>query len=112
MKTLYKDQQYIGRSHLEEPSDSETYIGYWDSYNRSVGHTLWVEKYPDYYEYIYDWQAVPGMVRWGLSLGFKDPHALIFKPCPDCGRPRWVRIDRQGRLCKSCARKAWWSRRQ
>ena len=80
--------------------------------NKKLNNTSWEDIDPDYYEYVHDWQAEVGMVRWGITLGFKDTHPYIYEMCPECKETkRWVRIDRSGGICKSCAKKVFWRER-
>ncbi len=76
----------------------------WAEINRKLGKTLWDETYPDYYSRTYDWQSKPGMVRCGFAVGRSDEHAYVYQQCK-CGKGRFVRIDRQDTLCKSCAKR-------
>lgn len=43
------------------------------------------------------------MIKCGREIGIKDDHKYVMVECPECHKERWVRIDKQPKVCHSCS---------
>jgi len=44
------------------------------------------------------------LVKIGREIGIKDDHKYIMVKCHECHKERWVRVDKQSKLCFKCSR--------